>query len=71
MFYYVKNWSLSISPEIDKFVEDICRNEPPEIIKTICIGEVSSGILQIVKVSIVFYTTMAVELFKLGGQNLN
>ena len=27
---------VSISPEIDKFVEDICWNEPPEIIKTIC-----------------------------------
>ena len=61
---------LSISSEIDKFVEDICWNEPPDI-KTICSKEVSSGILQIVKVRTVFYTTMAIELFKLGGQNLN
>ena len=53
------------------FVEDICWNEPPEIIKTICIREVSNGILQIVKVRTVFYTKMAVELIKVGGQNLN
>ena len=61
---------MSISSEIDKFVEDICWNEPPEI-KTIRSKEGSSGIL-IVKVrTVLSNTTMAVELFKLGGQNLN
>ena len=62
---------MSISPEIDEFVEDICWNEPPEI-ETICIKEGSSGILQIMKVrTVLSNTTMAVELIKVGGQNLN
>ncbi len=53
------------------FVEDICWYEPPEI-ETICIKEVSSGILQIMKVrTVLSNTTMAVELIKVGGQNLN
>ena len=52
-------------------MEDICWNEPPEI-ETICIKEGSSGILQIMKVrTVLSNTTMAVELIKVGGQNLN
>ena len=37
--------TVSISPEVDEFREDICWYEPPES-ETICIEGGSSGILQ-------------------------
>ena len=62
---------MSISPEIEEFMEDICWYEPPES-ETICIKGGSSGILQGMKVrTVISNTTMAIELIKAGGQNLD
>ena len=62
---------MSISPEIDELREDICWYEPPEG-ETICIEGGSSGILQEMKVrTVINNTTMAIELVKAGGQNLD